>query len=35
MQRLTYVVFINFAHYYGKRRCQLSAWSTRDFALVP
>ena len=22
MQRLTYVVFINLAHYYGKRLCQ-------------
>ena len=32
MQRLTYVVFINLAYYYGKRRCQPSRWSTRDFA---
>ena len=28
MQHLTYVVFINLAHYYGKKRCKPSAWST-------
>ena len=32
MQRLTYVVFINLAHYYWKRLCQPCAWSTHDFA---
>ena len=32
MQHLTYVVFINLAHYYGKRPWQLCVWSTSDFA---
>ena len=29
---LTYVIFINLAHYYGKRPCKPCVWSTRDFA---
>ena len=32
MQHLICVVFINLAHYYGKRLCQPCTLSTRDFA---